>query len=124
MNKFDINNQPKHNPFTVPEGYFDNLTARIMEQIPETSKTTLHTAELKPQKSRRWIGWTVAAAACVAVAALILNVPDSTTADVTTKQVALLDDDSYAYDEQYEQEVMEYAMVDNSDVYNYLAGIY
>ena len=25
----------KRNPFRVPEGYFDNLTAQIMESLPE-----------------------------------------------------------------------------------------
>ena len=28
----------KENPFTVPEGYFDNLTEQILSKIPEKSE--------------------------------------------------------------------------------------
>lgn len=30
----DLKNMPKGNPFSVPDGYFENLTARVMKQIP------------------------------------------------------------------------------------------
>lgn len=29
----------KQNPFTVPEGYFDELTSKVMEQLPQTRPT-------------------------------------------------------------------------------------
>lgn len=123
MKTFDINNPQKHNPFSVPEGYFDNLTARIMEQIPETDVTATPTAELKPKNNRRWIGWTLGVAASIALAVFFVNLPNlfpSANGNQQTAQVETSDN----YDEQYEQEMLEYAMVDNSDIYRYLAGGY
>ena len=32
---YNLNNIPKENPFRVPEGYMEGLTARIMKQIPK-----------------------------------------------------------------------------------------
>jgi hypothetical protein len=34
-NKTLLENINKKNPFTVPEGYFENLTTRIMDTLPE-----------------------------------------------------------------------------------------
>ena len=124
MKTFDINNPQKRNPFTVPEGYFDNLTARIMEQIPETDSADTPTAELKPRNNRRWIGWTLGVAASVALAVLFVKLPDIMPSTNGNHQTAMTSTDDNNYDEQYEQEMLEYAMVDNSDVYRYLAGGY
>jgi hypothetical protein len=33
--KTPLENVNKNNPFTVPEGYFENLTTRIMDTLPE-----------------------------------------------------------------------------------------
>lgn len=34
--KTSLENIDKKNPFKVPEGYFDNLTTRIMDSLPDT----------------------------------------------------------------------------------------
>jgi hypothetical protein len=34
----------KQNPFRVPEGYFDNLTAQVMQNLPEQPKQHCLTA--------------------------------------------------------------------------------
>lgn len=116
MKPIDLNNQElRHNPFKVPEGYFDQLTARIMEQLPE--QETAPVVELKPRKSMRWMGWAAAAAACITLAIMFPKLTEPATVSPETEVTAHIEDE-----EQYEQDVLEYAMVDNTDVYAYLAG--
>ena len=128
MKQFDINNQSKRNPFTVPDGYFENLTARVMANIPEVEaeekvgENNAKIVSMEPRKSsRKWMGWSIAAAACIAVAALFITIPNKTN-DVGVKQMAQTET-SNSYDSEYQEEMLEYAMVDNTDIYNYLAGV-
>ena len=128
MKQFDINTQSKRNPFTVPDGYFENLTARVMMNIPEVdaeekeSESHAKIVSMEPRKSSRtWMGWSIAAAACIAVAALFITIPNKTN-DVGVKQMAQTET-SNSYDSEYQEEMLEYAMVDNTDIYNYLAGV-
>ena len=98
-------------PFTVPEGYFDNLTARVMNNLPQQTKVV----ELKPKKHNYWKEIATVAAACVAGVVVFLNVH-------TTNDVKLTaDNQQVVYDEQYQQDMMEYAMIDANDVYTYLS---
>lgn len=39
---YNLNNIPKENPFRVPEGYMEGLTARIMKQIPKEEPQIEH----------------------------------------------------------------------------------
>jgi hypothetical protein len=128
MKQFDINNQSKRNPFTVPDGYFENLTARVMANIPEVEaeekvgENNAKIVSMEPRKSSRtWMGWSIAAAACIAAAALFITIPNKTN-DVGVKQMAQTET-SNSYDSEYQEEMLEYAMVDNTDIYNYLAGV-
>lgn len=124
MKTFDINKQNKRNPFSVPEGYFEQLTERVMANIPETPKEEAgersgKVVVMPSRRPNRWIGWSVAAAACIAVAILFTSIPQSTAID--TKNTAKVSQQDQV-DEQYEQDVIEYAMIDNSDIYSYLSG--
>lgn len=113
----------KSNPFTVPEGYFDTLTARVMANVDAQVQENVVT--LKPTKHTHWKVWTSGIAACVAGALLCINLIDKEE-QPTMQNTAMLNEhhveEAYAYDEQYQKEVMDYAMVDYNDVYNYLSG--
>ena len=61
--KFNLDNLPKVSPFQVPEGYFDNLTARIQEQ-------TIHKDE-EPISLVTW-SWKRTAASVAAVLAIAI----------------------------------------------------
>ena len=121
MKTFDIHTQKSSQPMRVPEGYFDNLTQRIMEQLPEVEETATKTVSLTPQKRTRWIGWTVAAAACIALAVLFVPKLWNSGTTLTGEETAQNNLENI-YDEQYEEQMLEYAMVDNTDVYAYLSG--
>lgn len=85
-------------PFTVPEGYFDSLTDKVMSRIAE-------------RKRRRRLAWRWAAAAvlagCVAAGGLLFE----------TRYKAQLAD---AEDIQYIEDALDYSMIDNISIASYL----
>lgn len=96
------------NPFTVPEGYFDQLTSQVMSQLPE-----------RRQKSRvvQLRKWFYAAACVSAVAVMGLAYHFHQQAD-DQAVVASVDSNT---DNSYIDEAADYAMLDNSEIYAYLA---
>lgn len=88
------------NAFRVPEGYFEQFTAQVMEQLPEQQKA--RTTMLRP-----WLY----VAACTVVAVLM---------GVTYYWHQNTADDMMA-DSNYYEEVADYAMIDNIDIYACLA---
>lgn len=127
MNRFNLQNHAPQNPYRVPEGYFDSLTSRIMQNLPDvaTESEVGRSAEEKhiridafSSRLNRWIGWSVAAAACIVGVMFCTNSPlrDTPKTQVQTATTAT------SYDEKYEQQVLEYAMLDGSDIYAYMSG--
>ena len=114
----------RHESFRVPDGYFDNLAARVMEQLPEQEHTAV-TESMSSQEPRakvvrpvfgRRLRTMFAAAACLAAivfgATLFFN--DKEQQDPMSA-VAFNgpSDDSYTYMD----EAADYAMMDNQDIY-------
>ena len=102
--------------YRVPEGYFSTLNKRIIDALPED----------KPQRKGIRITFLprmkYAAAACISVAimgagalALHLNNPGN------KAEPAMANAQQEEITEEYVKEFMDYAMVDNNDVYLYLA---
>ena len=95
------------NPFRVPEGYFDEFTSRLMTRLPE---------QQKPGKSslisRAW------RYAAVLVVALGLGI----TYLVTERRAAAVAETAQQepYQEDYINDALDYAMVDNSHIELYL----
>ena len=102
----------RRNPFTVPEGYFEQLTAQVMEQLPE-----------RRQKARRvWMRpvWWVAAVVCalfVSTAAWLV-IPEAS--QQSQRPVAEVQKPSQS-DEAYFNAAADYIMLDNQDIYAYLS---
>lgn len=87
-------------PFTVPEGYFDSLTDRVMSRVT-------------PQKRRRLVWrWVAAAmlAGSVITGGLFLEKQNAI-------QVADTDDT------QYIEDVLNYSMIDNMSIASYLTDV-
>ena len=117
-------------PFRVSDEYFDNLTARIMEQIdsveqevPEkTEEVPAQTAKLfsihKNRRRNLWISTMSIAASLVlivTVALKFISIPSSTPVE---QQKA----ESHYTQDNFNEDLMTYTMVDNVDVYYYLAS--
>jgi hypothetical protein len=106
----------KKNPFTVPEGYFEQLTAQVMEKLPE--KQVAKTATIK--RLRPWFY----AAACICIGVFIAGIAFNNNNDEVRKQMQMATAEqeyveSY-YSDSYIDEEADYAMVDNQDIYAYL----
>jgi len=121
----------RKNSFRVPEGYFDSLAAEVMSRLPEQCCQAEAGAAVQleqPRQSRlvRMRPW-LYAAACLFVALFTATVyfvaPDAasqqvaatTTISTTTTTTATAQDD-------YVDEVADYVMADNMDIYACLAS--
>jgi len=109
MNEEDyIRNKMGNNPFRVPEGYFEHLTPRIMSQLPGQP------VQQKPALVKR-LRPLLYAAACICVAvfsvAIYFNHKDVDQPLASTQQ-----QDTY-YNDTYIDEVADYAMLDNEEIY-------
>ncbi len=116
----------KENPFKVPDGYFDTLTSRIMSNIP-TEETKV--ISITPSRRKNgWMKWTGLVAACLVGALVCFNVFDKTEqkdntqfASQTVEKTNVTSSDD-EYQNVNAEDLLDYAMVDYTDVYCYLSG--
>lgn len=105
------------NPFTVPEGYFDNLTEEIMSKLPEkeggpaveTETTTW--AKIRP--------WLYMAAMFIAILLPIRYMINSTG---TTDKEAItgINNDEELFADEYIDIIMDHSMMDDYTLYQFL----
>lgn len=103
------------NPFTVPEGYFEQLTAQVMDRLPE--KKPAKVAVMK--RLRPWLY----AAACVCVGVFVAAVAfNQQSEDMQGQhQMANMSQENVNYySDSYIDEAADYAMIDNQEIYSYL----
>ena len=98
----------RENPFRVPEGYFDQLSARVMEQLPERQRKS-RLVQLRP--------WYYAAA-CVAAVAVMGLTFHFHAGTGQSSAVAYAETNT---DNTYIDEAADYAMLDNNEIYACLA---
>ena len=104
----------KENPFRVPDGYFEAFNRRLAGKLEKPRKQ---------HPTRKW--WSVAAAVAVAVVmglTLLLNFSDSSQHGSTAgKMVAVATGtDEAQYSDEYVLELMDYAMMSNAEIEDYL----
>lgn len=111
--------QLEGNPFKVPNGYFETLNSRIMENVAQYEKLHGKKETIKAKHiSMRPFRW-AAACACVlvvATSAFIFSNKYNESQDVvaTTQQYAAVSDDAF-------NQAADYTMLDNHDMYQMLA---
>jgi hypothetical protein len=107
------------NPFTVPEGYFENLTSQVMNQLPEQKKQDF---QIKKPTTRwdRIKPWTYMAA-MFAGAALLINIgkynpnPFEDSNDLTAgNEIELISDEDLDFS-------LSQSMFDDYSLYVYLS---
>ena len=101
------------NHFTVPEGYFKQFNARLMEQLPEREA---HVVSLSPWKRLRP---SMMAAACVVGVLLSVGIYRHATTQETQTSYMAQTDGQYYYDI---DEAADYMMLDNDDIYAMLTN--
>lgn len=108
------------NPFTVPEGYFESLSDSIMSSLPEQQT---HVVAMGNNSWKRKIAAAVAVAASVAV---VISVSITGGFRLGATQLAnggSVDDSEQVSSTEYTvvDEMANYAMLDNVDMYAYVA---
>lgn len=103
-------------PFKVSDKYFDHLTARIMEQIPEELPRQTTSTCVMSRRRTLCLATLSIAASLVLIVTIALNVIPSPSPEQTNGLTA-----EYTNNDYYE-DLMTYTMVDNMDVYYYLAA--
>lgn len=106
--------QLEQNPFRVPEGYFDSLNKRIMDNVAKQSEKPAKVTKVH-MHVLRW----AAACACVLIvgaSALIFTFKDTDTPKVpeTAQQTITTSEDAF-------NQAADYTMLDNHDMYQMLA---
>ena len=118
----DLEKYNDRGQFKVPEGYFDTLADRIMANIPEAPK------QEKQKKSAKIISLNTRLKIAVA-AAIVGAVICGTTVRLYQQgtKIANLDtntemtNNSETYGEEYVNDYIDYAMVDDTDIYEYIS---
>lgn len=120
--KFDFNTENERNPFVTPPDYFDSLTERVMQRVDAESAKTERRAGGRIVVMRRI---SIAVAAASVAALVFLHWPDSSRpVGQATSPTTITSASSLYETNDVNEEALNYAMVDESDIYNYLAGTY
>ena len=110
----------KRNPFRVPEGYFDNLTAQVMQNLPEQPKRRAKSIFMRPV-------FYAAASVCallVAGAAWMWRPTAETSSVAPVQAKAISQPQQQDNADGYFDEAADYMMLDNHEIYAYLAESY
>ena len=114
------------NHFRVPEGYFDNFTSQLMARLPE-EKPLVDSGTPKAENRElkvvggKWLRPMLAAAACLLVAVMSVTVYLNKQQSVASEQELVAMQEN-GYTDSYFEEAADYAMLDNCDIYAYLAS--
>lgn len=104
------------NSFTVPEGYFDNLTQEVMGKLPEKEKNEIREKKITTwDRIRPWLYMTAMFAGILLSIRIMIN----TTADKASYASSGNIENELPSDE-YIEAIMDYSMMDDYALYQYL----
>lgn len=107
------------NPFRTPEGYFEQFTSNLMNQLPE--RTTITKTVGHKRLLQRVISYAAAAVIC---GAMILGSYRISISQHQEKEVAHSEVPSSYSEEIYMENMLDYAMVSNHEIAQYLTDVY
>ncbi|MGL5938296.1 MAG: hypothetical protein ACRCY5_06190 [Phocaeicola sp.] len=100
------------NPFSVPEGYFNNFTKELMEKLPE--KEVIDVPEVTFwQRSKPWLYMAAMFMGMLFSIKLFVGTPEQ-------EQSLLTEGVAIELTEEEMDEMMEYSMIDEYTFYQYL----
>ena len=106
----------KRNPFRVPEGYFESLTDQVMQSLPEQPKRRAKSVFMRPV-------FYAAASVCALLIAgatwMWHSSEDTSSANAVQAQAVVQQQTDNSED--YMDEAADYMMLDNHEIYTYLA---
>ena len=114
----------KGNPFRVPEGYFDQLTDRVMAQLPEREQQAEKISLSGRHPKSRLVTlrpWLYAAACTVAVVVMGLTFYSHDVAEEQPLASTSTTNTTTNTESQYIDDAADYVMLDNAEIYACLA---
>lgn len=99
--------------FTVPDGYFEGLTERVMSQLPDATTPSCH-------KRNVWLRPLIAAAACLAIIIALAATILSPSAQQSQKQSVVARNTHADSHEDAVDATADYIMLDRDDIYSYI----
>jgi len=106
------------NPFKIPDGYFVQFADRLMEKLPEQQHKPILIRRLRPLLYAAVFVGVLIIGATLAFKSIQKFDSQSNIALVTNEQdESLLN----AYSDTYIEDAANYAMIDNEEIYAYLA---
>lgn len=102
------------NPFTVPEGYFENFSSKLMERLPEKEPALPQPAITTWQRIKPWVY--MAAMFCglmLSVRVFVGRPQQDSPAFTATEETMQLPDE-------YIETIMDHSMMDDYTLYQYL----
>jgi len=106
------------NHFTVPEGYFENLTSEVMNKLPEKEKSAFTLKE--PTKWDKVKPWLYMAAMFVGAALIIRVASSGGNKSIEDKTVTAETETTEPVSDQYIDAVLDHSMMDDYSLYVYL----
>lgn len=112
------------NPFSVPDGYFEQLTEQVMQQLPARERPIApeQPATAQPVARKQALRPWLYAAACTALALMLgvsyyfMQSPAAST-DAAPMAAAAAPAPYVAPDNSYIDDAADYAMLDNTEIY-------
>ena len=110
------------NPFTVPDGYFDKLADQVIGRLPAESVSAepadgpVPAVTGKPA-AVRYLRPLLYAAACAVLALALGTLLRNSTDVAPDKYVAKHQEATATYSDTYMEDMADYAMLDNEDIY-------
>lgn len=108
--KYIKSQQADMSPFKVPEGYFEQLTSRVMDGLP----TEQAPRQSKPRLLRPWL-YAAACSAVLVVAITYLHQDKENYRQPQAERIVVANNN-----DSYFEDAADYAMVDNQDIYAFL----
>ena len=124
------------NPFRVPEGYFEQLTEQVMQQLPDREPSVAKLLDMaqkpvsQPRARKVQMRPWLYAAACTALALMLgvsyyfMQSPATSTDTAPMAAVTPATNVAPASDNSYIDEVADYVMLDNAEIYACLSENY
>ena len=101
------------NPFTVPEGYFENFSKELMEKLPEKEISLSEPVITTWQRVKPWIYMTAMFCGLMLSVRVFVGRPKQDTPIFTAAEAA-------EFSDEYIETIMEHSMMDDYTLYQYL----
>lgn len=113
----------KKEPFIVPENYFADFADRLMNELPEKNAPVVNKPAAKVRYLRYWLA-TAAVLCSVAVTGAWVYLRQASASKTPVASVSVEHDLNVTPETEsvYMEDMLDYALVDNSEIAMYLTG--